>query len=89
MKTLRSALLDSGIQLALGIAMIAWGIAYGYQNYQGDQCNEAFDRLIASNQVRIGKVQARIDSIRTREAALQARAGELAKSFNGPAKDGK
>ena len=84
-----SILLSSGIQLTLGIALIVWGITYGYQNYRGDQCSEAFDTLAASNQARIDNVQARLDRIRTREAALQARAGEVAKKLNGPATDGK
>jgi hypothetical protein len=60
MSKVYSILLSSGVQLTLGVAMIAWGIAYGYQNYQGDQCSEAFDALVTNNQVRIGKVQARI-----------------------------
>lgn len=89
MTTKPSNLLYTGIQLTLAIASIAWGIAYGYENYQGDRCNEAFAALAATNQTRLNNVQARIESSRTREIALQNRAGELAAKFSGPARDRK
>jgi hypothetical protein len=84
-----SILLTCGFQLILPIAFIAWGIAYGYEAYQGDRCNEAFASLLASNQVRINNVQARIDKVHAREAAVQARVAEIARKFNGPVNDGK
>ena len=84
-----SILLNSGIQITLGIAFIGWGITYGYQNYQGDRCNDAFHVLAESNQVRLNNVQARIDKMRVREAAMQARVAEIAKTFNERAKDAK
>jgi hypothetical protein len=89
MRKFFSILLSSGVQLALGIALIVWGITCGYQNYQGDQCSQTFDALLASNQARIRNVQIRIDAVRAREAALQVRASEVAKKFNGRANDGK
>ena len=84
-----SILLTGSIQLTLGIALIVWGIAYGYKNYQGDQCSQVFDALLASNQTRIDDVRARIEKIRAREAAVQARVAEISRAFNGPVKDGK
>lgn len=71
------------------MALIVCGIAYGYKNYQGDKCGEAFDAIAASNQVRIKNVQARIDSIRTRETSVQARVAGIARRFSRPVKDGK
>jgi hypothetical protein len=88
MKIFQSMLL-SAIQLALGIALIAWGIAGGYQNYQGDRCNDAFASLLASNQVRIDDVRARIEKLHARDAALQARVAEVAKKFSERTNDGK
>jgi hypothetical protein len=84
-----SILLTSSIQLTLGIALIACGIAYGYENYQGDKCSQAFDAVLASNQTRIKDVQARLDRNRVRDAALQARVAEIVRTFNWPAKDRK
>jgi hypothetical protein len=69
--------------------LIAWGIAYGYETYQGDRCNEAFATLAATNQTRLNHGQARLELSRTREVALQRRTGELTEKFNGPGKDGK
>jgi hypothetical protein len=89
MTTRLPLVLYSIIQLPLGVALIAWGITYGYQNYRGDQCSEAFDTLSAANQVGINHVQARLEMIRTREAALGARVAEFAKKFNESVKDGK
>ena len=81
--------LTGSIQLTLGIALIVWGIACGYQNYQGDQCSQAFDARLAGNQTHVNDVHARIEKIRAREAAVQARVAEIVRTFNGPAKDGK
>lgn len=88
--TIRLPLARYGIiQLPLGIALIAWGVTSGYQQYQGDRCSQAFEAQTAANQISINHVQARLDMIRKREAALGARAAEVAKKFNGAEKDGK
>jgi hypothetical protein len=84
-----SILLTNSVQLGLAIALIAWGVAYGYETYRGDQCNQAFDTLATANQGRISNVQARLETVRSREAALQARTGDLVRKSNGPAKDQK
>jgi len=84
-----SILLSSSVQFMIAIAFIACGIAYGYETYRGDRCNDDFAAHLASNQSRIDKVQARIDGIRVREAAVQARVAEIARKFNGPVNDAK
>ena len=63
----------AGIQAVIGIVVIALAVTAGYQNYQGDKCSEAFKALAATNQTRINQVQARLDAVRVREAALQLR----------------
>jgi hypothetical protein len=87
--TTRLSIFYSGIQLVLAIALIAWGIMYGYEDYQGDQCSQAFDAHAKTDQIRIKNVQARLDKNQTRAAVLQARAGEVASKLNGLGKDGK
>jgi hypothetical protein len=77
------------LQILSGAAMICWGVAYGYENYRGDQCTESFNQLSDSNQARISDLQARIDKVRAREASLQARTNELIKGVNSPAPGGK
>jgi len=74
-----TALLIGGIQFVLALALIAGGIAYGYENFQGDQCGRAFNALVATNQAAISDLQAGLDAVRKREATLQARRGELEK----------
>ena len=84
--TLRlSDTLLAGIQVVVGVLVIGLAVVAGYQNYQGDTCNDAFATLAASNETRINNVQSRLDQVRTREAALQART----KVLNAPAKDTK
>ncbi len=61
------------LQSGFAAAMIVWAVAYGYANYQGNQCTQTFKTLSESNQARIKNVQARIDKIRTREERLQSR----------------
>ena len=75
-----SSLVYKILQILSGVAMIAWGVVYGYENYRGDQCTESFNQLLESNQIRITDLQARIDKVRVREASLQARTNELIKS---------
>jgi hypothetical protein len=72
-------LLLGGIQFVLALALIAGGIAYGYENFQGDQCGRTFSALAATNQAGISDVRARLDAVRKREAALQTRRSELEK----------
>jgi hypothetical protein len=72
------------LQILTGLAMIGWGVVYGYENYRGDRCIESFNQLSESNQVRITDMQARIDKVRAREASLQARTNQLIKGVNTP-----
>jgi hypothetical protein len=71
-------------QLASAAAMIGFAVSYGYESYQANQCLQAFNQLSESNRARLTSVQARIEDVRTREAHLQARSGELIGKFNGP-----
>jgi hypothetical protein len=79
-----SSLMFKILQVLSGLAMIGWGVAYGYENYRGDRCSESFNELSASTQMRITDLQARIERVRVREASLQARTNELIKSVNTP-----
>jgi hypothetical protein len=72
------------LQILSGVAMIGWGVAYGYENYRGDRCMESSNQLLESNQTRITDLQGRIDKVRAREASLQARTNALIKSVNTP-----
>jgi cell division protein FtsB len=72
------------LQILSGVAMIGWGVAYGYENYRGDQCIASFDQLSESTDARMAALQARIDKVRDREASLRARSNELIKSVNTP-----
>jgi hypothetical protein len=75
-------------QLVLAFALIGWGIAYGYANYQGDDCTETFNALSASNQARVNSVQIRIHQDGARVEELQARARQVTKGFNGTEQGG-
>jgi hypothetical protein len=61
------------LQILSGVAMIGWGVTYGYENYRLDQCREGFNLLADSNEIRMTDLQGRIDKVRAREASLQAR----------------
>jgi cell division protein FtsB len=81
---MNSSLAYGTLQILTGVAMVGLGVAYGYENYRGDQCIASFNQLSENNQIRITDLQARIDKVRAREASLQARTNELIKDVNKP-----
>ena len=71
-------------QIAFGLVLIGWGIAYGYANAQWDRCNATFNDLDAQMSARLTALQARTDKDQAREASLKARDPDLAKTLNAP-----
>ena len=47
--------------VAVGIVMVGWGIAYGYANYQGDQCTESVNARLDSIKARVDAAKGTID----------------------------
>jgi hypothetical protein len=63
----------SAFQLAAAGALFGWCIVSLYEDRQLDQCTQDLNRQIQYN-------QARINTIRTRQASLPARAAEAVKT---------
>jgi hypothetical protein len=70
----------SAFQLAAAGALFGWCIVSLYEDRQLDQCTQDLNRQIQYN-------QARINTIRMREASLPARAAETVKTLT-PKKGG-
>lgn len=47
--------------VVVGVVMIGWGIAYGFANYEGDQCIHSLQVRLDSIKVRIDAAKAAID----------------------------
>jgi hypothetical protein len=72
------------LQTVMAFATIGWLGVFGYANYVGSQCNQAFNKRAASNQAQLNTVELRKDKILSREKSLQSRSGELIKKLDGP-----
>jgi hypothetical protein len=70
--------------LAAAIAVIAWAVAYGYEEYQLSECRQLVTALSETNQARIKDFEGRTAKIRAREESLQARTSELIRTLNAP-----
>jgi hypothetical protein len=59
-------------QLIFGVLMLMWAAAYGYANYQFEDCS-------AATRAQFDAVQTRLDTNKARQDAIKARNTELAK----------
>ncbi len=63
-------------QLIFGVLMLVWAGAYGYANYQFEDCS-------AATRAQLDAVQTRIDRNKNRQDAIRARSAELARKQKG------
>ena len=47
--------------VVVGVMMVCWGIAYGYANYEGDQCFQTLQSRLDSVKARIDAAERTID----------------------------
>jgi len=63
-------------QLIFGVLMLVWAAAYGYANYQFEDCANA-------TRAQLDAVQTRLNTNKVRQDAIKARTAELAKKQKG------
>jgi hypothetical protein len=70
------------INPVFALLMLVWCAAYGYANYQFDECSRAVGKLSVSNQARMTAVQERLARDDVRNANVQVPIDIAAKKFN-------